>query len=531
VTDLGQYRISRFHLAFVLVAVLALVGIAAPSAQGQTFNVLYNFTSFEGSGSDGGQPYGGLIQDAQGNLYGTTLYGGGDDTFDVMWGMGTVYKISPDGTETVLHSFQFTDGEYPTSTLVRDSAGNLYGTTQFGGYTGNSTCEHGDPAFFQEGCGTIFKLDPSGNLTTLYTFHGLTDGYYPNIDLIDASGNLYGTVVAGGNNGNGFGEVWKLNTTTGALTILHTFLSGSNDGDDPSGMGNLIAKGSTLYGTTLLGGAANCGVVYKMSNAGKSFKVLYSFQGAADGCEPAGLTMDSKGNFYGVTEFCGSGGGIYSCVQGGTLWTMTSAGVETVLHSFAGAISTSDGYLPVSAPVWDAAGNLWGTTDTGGAQNGTIYEWSAQGEYSVPFILPISGADGSGLASPLLLGSNGSFYGSAIQGGTGLVGLAFEFTPPLQTTTTAITKNAPNPSKVGQAVTVSFTVAAPTAVKATKPTGSVTVNASTGQSCTGTIAVASGKGSCKLTFTAEGSPSLTATYSGDKYNSGSVSAEVTQTVN
>ena len=529
-TDLGQYRISRFHLAFALVIVLALGGIAAPSAQAQTFNVLYNFTSFEGSGSDGGQPYGGLIQDAQGNLYGTTLYGGGSDTFDVMWGMGTVYKISPDGTETVLHSFQFSDGEYPTSTLVRDGAGNLYGTTQFGGYTGNSTCEHGDPAFFQEGCGTIFKLDPSGNLTTLHMFQGPTDGYYPNGVYLDSSGNLYGTALAGGDNGNGLGEVWKLNTTTSALTILHTFIGGSNDGNTPWGMGNLIAKGSTLYGTTALGGAANCGVVYKMSNAGKSFKVLYSFQGAADGCEPAGLTMDSKGNFYGVTAYCGSGGGIYSCVQGGTLWTMTSAGVETVLHSFAGAISTSDGYFPVAAPVWDAAGNLWGTTDTGGTQNSTIYEWSAEGVYSVPFFLPVSGVDGSGLASPLLL-SNGSFYGSAIQGGTGLVGLVYEFTPAPQATTTAITKNAPNPSKSGQAVTVSFTVLAPTAVKATKPTGSVTVNASTGQSCTGKIAAATGKGSCKLTFTAEGSPSLTATYAGDKYNSGSVSAEVTQTVN
>ena len=140
--------------------------------------------------------------------------------------------------------------------------------------------------------------------------------------------------------------------------------------------------------------------------------------------------MDSKGNFYGVTEYCGTGGGIYSCVQGGTLWKMTSTGVETVLHSFAGAISSSDGYLPVSAPVWDAAGNLWGTTDTGGTQNGTIYEWSAQGVYSVPFILPDSGEEGSGLASTLLLGSNGSFYGPTIQGGSGQVGLVFEFTPP-----------------------------------------------------------------------------------------------------
>ncbi len=529
-TDLGQYRISRFHLAFALVIVLALGGIAAPSAQAQTFNVLYNFTSFEGSGSDGGQPYGGLIQDAQGNLYGTTLYGGGSDTFDVMWGMGTVYKISPDGTETVLHSFQFSDGEYPTSTLVRDGAGNLYGTTQFGGYTGNSTCEHGDPAFFQEGCGTIFKLDPSGNLTTLHMFQGPTDGYYPNGVYLDSSGNLYGTALAGGDNGNGLGEVWKLNTTTSALTILHTFIGGSNDGNTPWGMGNLIAKGSTLYGTTALGGAANCGVVYKMSNAGKSFKVLYSFQGAADGCEPAGLTMDSKGNFYGVTAYCGSGGGIYSCVRR-----------NVVDHDFGGMSRPSCIASRVPSQRRTDTSQLrrrYGTQRAisgappiqAGLKTRTIYEWSAEGVYSVPFFLPVSGVDGSGLASPLLL-SNGSFYGSAIQGGTGLVGLVYEFTPAPQATTTAITKNAPNPSKSGQAVTVSFTVLAPTAVKATKPTGSVTVNASTGQSCTGKIAAATGKGSCKLTFTAEGSPSLTATYAGDKYNSGSVSAEVTQTVN
>ena len=246
-----------------------------------TYTVLYSFTG----GSDGAVPAAGLIADSSGNLYGTTSSGGAS-------GNGVVFKLSPDGTETVLHSFTGSDGSVPVAGLIADSSGNLYGTTSRGGASGN---------------GVVFKLSPEGTETVLHSFTGGSDGANPQAGLIaDSSGNLYGTTSGGGASGNGV--VFKL-SPAGTETVLHSFTRGY-DGANPQA--GLIADSSgNLYGTTSSGGGSGCagtgcGTVFKVSPGG-SETVLYSFTGGSDGAGPAaGLIADNSGNLYGTTAFGGT---------------------------------------------------------------------------------------------------------------------------------------------------------------------------------------------------------------------------------
>jgi uncharacterized repeat protein (TIGR03803 family) len=266
-------------LAIVLVPVVGASG----SAQAQTFTVLYTFTST----ADGEQPDASLIQDAAGNLYGTTQYGG------TKGGFGTVFKLDTTGKESVLLSFAGTpDAEDPYSGLTRDKAGNLYGTTQYGGTGG--------------GYGTVFKPDANGKLTLLHSFAGTPDGVNPLAGLLrDAAGNLYGTTFYGGTNG-GYGTVFKLNAK-GKLTLLHSF-AGMPDGVNP--YSRLIRDSAgNFYGTTFYGGTLGYGTVFKLDTAGK-LTVLHSFNPSPDGAHPiAGLILDKAGNLYGAT----SDGGDLSC--------------------------------------------------------------------------------------------------------------------------------------------------------------------------------------------------------------------------
>jgi len=222
-----------------------LLGLMAvpPSAQAQTFSVLYSFAS-EG---DGDRPDS-LIRDAAGNFYGTTYYGGSKASD------GVVFKLDATGKETVLYQFKGPDGDGPDG-VVRDAAGNLYGATSFGGT--------GCPG--QHGCGTVFKLTKTGKLTVLHRFTGKADGAVPNGGLIgDAAGNLYGA------SGGGSGQVFKL-TPAGKLIVLHRFTGGA-DGAGPNG-GLVRDETGILYGTTMGGGDLNCsvneivgcGVVFKLA--------------------------------------------------------------------------------------------------------------------------------------------------------------------------------------------------------------------------------------------------------------------------
>jgi uncharacterized repeat protein (TIGR03803 family) len=374
--------------AFLLVIVLGFV--ATQFSQAQTFSVLYNF----GGAADGGDPYAGVIRDSNGNFYGTVGYGGTAYA-------GGVYKVDSLGNETMLYSFTGgADGNFPVSTLVRDSAGNLYGTTAQGG---------------SAGAGVVFKVDPSGNETVLHNFTGGSDGVNPSGGLLlDAAGNLYGTTSQGGNFNCGI--LFKL-SPAGTETILHIFTGAANDGKYPSYTSVVTDARGSLYGVTQAGGSTDHGVVYKLTHTGK-FTVLYSFAGGtADGCNVLGIPyLDINGNIYGTTSSCGASGL-------GTVWKLTSSGTETVLHSFAGG--TADGEYPLAGVIEDAHGNLYGSTESGGSANlGTMYRVSQTGKFTL--LHSFTGPDGEYPYSGFVL-HNGDLYGTAQNRGSIGYGTVWKF--------------------------------------------------------------------------------------------------------
>ncbi len=243
-----------------------------------TESVVY---SFKGGTTDGDSPFGQLIMDSAGNLYGTTSVGGTN-------GDGTVFEISAAGTESVLHSFVggTTDGQQPIAGLIMDSAGNLYGTTSFGG-------ENDD--------GTVFKISARGTESILYSFKGgTTDGKVPDSGVImDSAGNLYGTTSMGGANGDG--TVFEIGAA-GTESILHFFDGYPTDGQLPWA-GLIMDSAGNLYGTTTEGGDNDDGTVFKVDAAGTE-SILYSFKGGiSDGQGPfSSLIIDGFGNLYGTTE-------------------------------------------------------------------------------------------------------------------------------------------------------------------------------------------------------------------------------------
>jgi uncharacterized repeat protein (TIGR03803 family) len=303
--------------------------------------VLHTFNHMDGNGL---HPVVTLVQDAQGNFYGTTPLGGGNND-------GVVFKIDQSGNYTVLHRFSGADGSEPTRNLTFDAAGNLYGTTRFGG----NSCS----------CGVVYKLDPSGDETVIHKFN-VADGQNPKAGVIrDAAGNLYGTTSDGGS--RGLGVVYKIGAT-GKETVLLSF--NDKDGASP-GSGLLIRDtAGNLYGTTESGGAHLEGAVFKVGPYGND-TTLYSFKGS-DGAAPlAGLTQDSAGDFFGTTALGGNlGCGGIGC---GVVFELDASGIETVLHTFTG----SDGFYPFAGLIRDAAGNLYGaTSNDDGSTGGVVFELS-----------------------------------------------------------------------------------------------------------------------------------------------------------
>jgi uncharacterized repeat protein (TIGR03803 family) len=312
-----------------------------------TESVLHSFQA----GSDGWSSYGSLIQDSQGNLYGVTLNGGGKSKDCGGRGCGIVFKIAPNGDETILHTFTggSTDGALPSGGLTFGKNGVLVGTTTEGGGTG---C-HG------VGCGTIFTIAPDGTETILYSFSG-TDGANPYSQLVKFHGNFYGTTGLGGANDEG--AVFEV-TPEGSETTLYSFKGGS-DGAQP--YGDLLSDGQgNLVGTTFFGGSTGNGTVFKLASDGTE-TLLYSFQGGSDGESPhAGLIKDRRGNFYGTT----SGGGVNGL---GTVFKLAPDGTESVLHSFSS--TNGDGYVPQAALTKGMDGHLYGVTNFGGtADHGTVF--------------------------------------------------------------------------------------------------------------------------------------------------------------
>jgi uncharacterized repeat protein (TIGR03803 family) len=307
--------------------------------------VLYSFGSQPG---DGAVPYGGLIFDKKGNLYGTTQDGGA-------YGGGTVFELTAAGTEKVLYSFssQPGDGINPLAGLIFDKKRNLYGTTLNGG------------AYDR---GTVFELTAKGAEKILYSFGsqpGDGSGPYAAGVIFDTMGNLYGTTCYGGAYGEG--TVFEL-TAAGTEKVLYSFGSQPGDGQMPEA-GLTFDKKGNLYGTTSGGGAYGIdeGTVFELTAAGTE-TVLYSFGGQPDDGSYlwAGLTFDKKGNLYGVTVDGGAHGG-------GTVFEVTAAGKEKNLYSFGS--EAGDGNNPYGGLIFDKKGNLYGTTLWGGAYaGGTVFK-------------------------------------------------------------------------------------------------------------------------------------------------------------
>jgi uncharacterized repeat protein (TIGR03803 family) len=330
--------------------------------------VLY---SFGASPADAANPYASVIQASDGNFYGTT-YEGGAQSYCGIGSCGTVYKITPGGVETVLHSFSDGDAYEPAGALIQASDGNFYGLA--GG--GANGCNSGIGRL--DGCGSVYMITPAGVETVIYSFGAsASDGYSPVGALIQASdGNFYGTTQKGGT--NGVGTVFKV-TPAGIETVLYSLGASPSDAASPSWPFTSLIQASdgNFYGTTQKGGTNGFGTVYRITAAGVE-TVLYSFGASpSDGVYPGGsLIQASDGNFYGMT----SNGGANTCPAGspfpnscGTAFEITPAGVETILYSF--GASASDGSNPNGNLVQASDGNFYGVTDGGGSQqSGTVFK-------------------------------------------------------------------------------------------------------------------------------------------------------------
>jgi uncharacterized repeat protein (TIGR03803 family) len=381
----------KHFLAFALV--FGLGAFATLQAQAQTFSVIYNFGT---GGNNGGlNPVAGLVMDAAGNLYGTTSIGGSS-------GDGVVFKMTESGAETILYTFAGgTDGANPEAGLLMDSAGNLYGTTYAGGTNGVGTVfkvtqsgqetvlynfaggatDGANPqssliideagnfygttfAGGEYGAGTVFRLSTTGKESVLYSFGNGADGANPVAGVTrDAKGYLYGTTSAGGT--SSYGTVFQLipvvanGSKYGREVILHNFTH-QNDGDVPYA-GLIFDKAGNLYGAATGGGVNSGGTIFELSPSaeGWNFTVLYSLPGWDISGAFSNLFLDSSGNIWGTTHCDGTfeAGTVYELTNSAGSWTYNS------MYVFTGG---NDGSYSYSTLVFDKQGNLYGTTKGGG---------------------------------------------------------------------------------------------------------------------------------------------------------------------
>jgi uncharacterized repeat protein (TIGR03803 family) len=417
-------KAAWLRIVCILFALCAATATASPA---QILTTLHSFTGYpnDGAGLDSA-----VTRGSDGNYYGTTG-AGGDNCYPS--GCGTFFKITPDGTETTLYSFGVgTDGAEPYGALVQGTDGNFYGTTSGGGANGAG--------------GTVFKITPSGTLTTLYSFcsqPNCADGALPGGLVLATDGNFYGVTGGGGSNNctdDGCGTIFKI-TPSGTLTTLYTFCPQGNcpNGYGPDGL--IQATDGNFYGATGYGGASGngcdgdgCGTIFTITPSG-SLTTLYSFctqTGCPDGQFPNGqMVQAGDGNFYGTTREGGA-----NCSENGTCGTVfkiTSSGALTTLHSFCLLSRCADGAYPVAAPVQATDGNFYGTTYGGGAYlNGTVYKITPNGALTTLYsFCPERGCDdGEFPAAALLPAPDDEFYGSTGAGGTSNDGTVFRLTVP-----------------------------------------------------------------------------------------------------
>ncbi len=414
--------------ALTFAIVVALTFAAPQSAQAQTFTVLHTF-----SGADGALPDGSISMDSAGNLYGTTSAGGSN--------YGTVYKLKHTGGGWVITPlYKFTggsDGGEPYTGVILGPDHTLYGATYAGG---QGTCNvYGIP-----GCGVVFNLKPSPTAprsalqpwieTPLYSFTGGSDGADQSGGLVfDQSGAIYGETEFGGSKASpcdsrGCGVVYRL-TGSGSnwtQTVLYSFTNGS-DGSRPISLGGMIFDNTgNLYGTTY-GDLGNTGSVFELTPSGGSWieKTLYTFQNKTDGEKPnGGVIFDQSGNLYGTAFWGGSG-------NGGTVFQLTPSGGGwsfNLLYSLSGPNESG----PCASLLRDNAGNLYGTTWADGLYNkGNVFKLTPSGSgWTYTDLYDFTGGkDGGTPCGTLIFDSNGNLFGTAETGGTNNDGVVWEITP------------------------------------------------------------------------------------------------------
>ena len=405
----------------LLLAAFAVIPFCAPvRAAAQTETVLFNF-QYDFNYDVGFSPLANLTFDSAGNLYGTNFLGGVDDR-------GTAYELSPGAggiwTATVLHDFGTIDddGNRPTSTLAFDSAGNLYGTCTGGGSATN---------------GTVFQIKPGAGGTwserTIYSFgHRTTkDGWDPNGQVtLDSSHHLFGTTIQGGGLQE-VGFVFELTPeASGIWSETKPYVFGENPAvGAPTYVGVILDSAGNLYGSSFETADGGGGAVYKLSPAsggGWTSSALHTFGSGTDGANPGAIVFGPGGAIFGATY----AGGTYG---GGTIFELTpNAGggwSETILHSFGNG---SDGSSPFYAPVIDAAGNVYGSTEAGGTAGvGIVFQLTPSHGAWTETILHNFTSDGTDGYSPngLTLGADGNLYGTTPYGGIYGGGTVFEITP------------------------------------------------------------------------------------------------------
>jgi uncharacterized repeat protein (TIGR03803 family) len=441
-------RGNRLSLLRATLAIL-VVTVFVTSAWAVEEKVLY---SFKENGEDGTGPEG-LVFDASGNLYGTTYYGGSGSCYDGYGhGCGTVFELTPTGegwTEKVIYEFSNSNqgGYNPSSGLIVDASGNLYGTASSGGQQG---CGYDGTL-----CGAVFELTPGGGsgwtekVLHYFSANG-KDGANPRAGLIfDAAGNLYGTTWYGGSglcydgNGHGCGTVFEVTPRVSGGSVervLHSFQQNRDDGIWP-GTSLIFDASGNLYGTNFEGGTGGYGTVFELTpSAGGDWteKILHNFA-SNDGNSPsASLIFDASGDLYGTTYYGPAQGYGGPCNDGydlgcGTVFElMPQAGgewTEKILHYF--STNNEDGFNPSSSLVLDPSGNLYGATAQGGAYGGgTVFELKpkAGGQWAER-LYSFNGNDGAEPDGGLVFDASGDLYGTTGVGGTDDVGTVFEIGP------------------------------------------------------------------------------------------------------
>jgi uncharacterized repeat protein (TIGR03803 family) len=421
--DLPRVINLRSTIGIVLVVALAAF-IATPSALAQTYSVRWSF-----NGPNGSNPFTNPVVDSEGNLYGTTNDGGQNN-------FGTIFKLDPQGLFVVLYNFTDPDFDgYPLgpNSLIISPSGDLFGTTQYGGYNKTGFC-------IPNGCGTIFTLSDTGEFEVLYEFLGYPDGQGPYGSLVFGHGKslLYGTTSAGGK--YECGTVFAVGLDA-EESVLYDFCSADFDGRVPTGSLAIDSNGN-LYGTTEVGGTQGtpigAGTIFSVSSAGAE-NILYNFCSkvgsngeCTDGWGPeAGVVRDKAGDLFGTTPE----GGLYNCSTTGgcgTLFGISPTRKQATLFSFGG--NPADGEYPAYGTLaLDPKGNIYGATPSGGDPTcdcGVLFKFVPGKGMMVLHTFTGSPSDGAYPYGGVILDSAGNIYGTTAGGGSYGQGTVYSYTPP-----------------------------------------------------------------------------------------------------